>query len=78
VNTDEREKDMEDIYEDEAYDQPEPKKGMSGWLIALIVLVVLIILCCICAFAAVLLLGPAVGTVFSTVIETIEAITPTP
>ena len=69
---------MEDIYEDETYDQPEPKKRMSGWLIALIVLVVLIILCCICVLAAMLLLGPTFGTVFSTVIETVEALTPMP
>ena len=69
---------MEDIYEDETYNQSEPKKGMSGWLIALIVLVVLIILCCICAFAAVLFLGPTFGTVFSTVLETVEAMTPVP
>jgi flagellar basal body-associated protein FliL len=69
---------MEDIYEDETYDQPEPKRGMSGWLIALLVVVVLLILCCICVFAALLLLGPALGTTFSTVIETVEAFTPVP
>ena len=69
---------MEDIYQDETYDQPEPKTGMSGWLIALIVLVVLIILCCICFIAALLLLGPAMGSTFSTILETLEAITPTP
>ncbi|MFN2164709.1 MAG: hypothetical protein ACK2U9_00430, partial [Anaerolineae bacterium] len=56
----------------------EPRKGMSGWLIALIIVLVLIVLCCICAFALVLLSGPAVGNVFSTVIETIEAMTPMP
>ena len=69
---------MEDSYEDETYDQPEPKKGMSGWLIALLVVVALIVLCCICFFAALILLGPTMGTTFSTIIETIEAITPTP
>lgn len=69
---------MEDIYDVETHDQPEPKKGMSGWLIALIVVVVLIILCCICVFAALLLVGPAVGNVFSTVLETVEAMTPVP
>jgi hypothetical protein len=58
--------------------QAEPKRGMSGWLIALIVVLVLIVLCCICAFALVLLMGPAVGNVFSTVIETIEVMTPMP
>ncbi|MFN2292130.1 MAG: hypothetical protein ACK2UC_13140 [Anaerolineae bacterium] len=58
--------------------EAEPRKGMSGWLIALIIVLVLIVLCCICAFALVLLSGPAVGNVFSTVIETIEAMTPMP
>lgn len=56
----------------------EPKKGMSGWLIALIVVVALIVLCCVCAFALLLLMGPAVGDVFSTIIETIEVMTPMP
>ena len=56
----------------------EPKRGMSGWLIALIIVLVLIVLCCICAFALVLLTGPAVGDVFSTIIETIEVMTPMP
>jgi flagellar basal body-associated protein FliL len=69
---------MEELYEDGTYDQPEPKKGMSGWLIALLVVVALIVLCCICFIAALLLLGPTMGTTFSTIIETIEAITPTP
>jgi len=68
-------------FEETPYEQDygaEPKRGMSGWLIALIVVVVLIVLCCICAFALVLLAGPAVGNVFSTVIETIEVMTPMP
>lgn len=69
---------MEENYPDEAYYQPEPKRGVSGWLIALLVVVVLLILCCICFFAALLLLGPAVGTTFSTIIETLEATTPMP
>lgn len=69
---------MEDIYPDEAYYEPEPKRGMSGWLIALIIVVVLIIICCLCFFAALLLLGPAVGSTFSTIIETLEAATPLP
>lgn len=69
---------MEDTNPDDAYYEPEPKKGVSGWLIALLVVVVLLIVCCICLFAALLLLGPAVGTTFSTIIETLEAATPMP
>ncbi len=69
---------MEEDYADETYYQPEPKRGLSGWLIALLVVVVLLILCCICVFAALLLLGPAVGTTFSTIIETLEVTTPMP
>ena len=72
---------MDDTYEDYqevGYSEPEPKKGMSGWLIALIVVAALIVICCICIFASLLLLGPAVGDVFSTVIETYEAMTPVP
>ena len=56
----------------------EPKRGMSGWLIALIIVLILIVLCCICALALVLVTGPAVGDVFSTIIETIEVMTPGP
>jgi flagellar basal body-associated protein FliL len=66
---------QKDAYQDEYYDEPEPKKGMSGWLIALIVVLVLVVVCCICACAAFLLAGPAIGNVFSTVIE---AMTPMP
>jgi flagellar basal body-associated protein FliL len=66
-----------DTYSQDLY-QPAPKKGMAGWLIALIVLVVVICLCCICVVAALVLLGPAVGNTFSTIIETIEATTPMP
>jgi hypothetical protein len=63
---------QDDAYQDEYYYEPEPKKGMSGWLIALIVVLVLIVVCCICACLALLLMGPAVGNVFSGVVETLE------
>jgi hypothetical protein len=69
---------MEDSYEEVAYSEPEPKKGMSGWVIALIIIAALIVICCICIFASLLLLGPAVGNVFSTMVETLEAATPMP
>ena len=73
---------MQDPYQDQTYgdeyyyEQEPPKRGMSGWLIALIVVLVLIVVCCICACVAWLLLGPAVGNVFSTIIE--EMVTPMP
>jgi hypothetical protein len=67
-----------DIYQDDRYDAPEPKKGPSGWLIAFIVLLVLIVGCCICLLLAMLLVGPAVGNTFSTIIGTVEATTPMP
>ncbi len=65
--------------EDQPYSyEPEPKKGMSPWLIALIVVAVIICVCCFCAVAGLILLGPEVGNVFSTIIETIETTTPIP
>jgi flagellar basal body-associated protein FliL len=74
---------LQDTYETEPntqdeYYEPEPKKGMSGWLIVLIVLLVLIVACCLCAFLGLLLVGPAVGNTFSTIIQTIEVATPIP
>lgn len=73
---------MEDPYPEVAYSEPEPKKGMSGWVIALIVIAALIVLCCLCLLAVFLLapvlLGPSFGNVFSTIIETVEATTPMP
>jgi hypothetical protein len=74
---------MQDTHEPEPYKpddvyQPAPKKRMSGWLIALIVIAVLLVLCCLCVFISLLLLGPAVGNTFSTIIQTIEVATPVP
>jgi len=46
---------------------------MSGWLIALIVLIVLCVLACCCVFVVLSLLGPAVGNVFSGIIEQLPA-----
>lgn len=73
----------EDIaYEDEYYQPPEPKKGMSGWMIALIIIAALIVICCICLLVALFLvpavLGPSIGNVFSTVIEEMLTATPMP
>ena len=73
---------MEDSYEEVAYSEPEPKKGMSGWVIALIIIAALIVICCVCLLIVMLLapalLGPTFGNVFSTIVETVEATTPMP
>jgi len=42
---------------------------MSGWLIVLIILIVLCLLVCCCVIGVWTLMGPAVGNVFSTIIE---------
>lgn len=76
-----------DIYQDDIYQEPyqdeypptpEPKKGMSTWLIALIVLLALLVLCCICLCAATALLYPTIETLGITVMETVQAVTPMP
>ncbi len=70
---------MSNSYQDQGYQpqqyayEPEPKKRMSGWLIALIVILVLIVVCCICACLAMVLAGPSVGNVFSDIVLTMEA-----
>ena len=75
---------MEDAYQEVGYSEPEPepKKKMSGWLIALIVIAALVVICCLCLLIVLVvapaLLGPEMGNVFSTVIETMEAMTPAP
>lgn len=63
----------EDTYQDDYYYEPEPRRGMSPWLIVLIVILVIILVCCVCACLAMLLAGPAVGNVFSGIVETMEA-----
>lgn len=69
---------MEEAYQEGSYSEPEPKKGIGGWLIALIVVAALVVICCLCLCLSLLLGGPAIGNVFSTVIETMEAATPMP
>jgi len=63
---------------DQEYYPPAPRKGLSGWLIALIVIAAIVVLCCLCACVAWVLLTPAVGNVFSSIIETVEVVTPVP
>lgn len=67
---------MEDAYQ--KVPNSEPKKGMSGWLIALIIIAALFVICFICLCLSFLLLGPAVGNVFSTIVATVEVATPMP
>ena len=55
----------------------EEKKSNTTLIIIVVVVVVLIVLCCCCVLGTVLLAGPAVGNVFSNVIEGIE-MTPMP
>jgi hypothetical protein len=69
---------VEDTYQDQYYHEAEPKRGTSGWLIAVIVILVLICICCVLIAGVLILAGPAVGNVFSNMIETIEAATPVP
>jgi hypothetical protein len=65
----------DELYEDECDYEPEPRRGMSGWLIVLIVALVIVMVCCVCACLIVLLSGPAIGNTFSTIIE---SLTPVP
>jgi hypothetical protein len=72
---------QQDAYLDQYYAEPEPMRGRNGWLIALIVILALIIMCCVCCFivvAAMSLLGPTMEGTFSTIIETMEAVTAVP
>jgi hypothetical protein len=68
----------QESYQEDYYSEPEPKRGMSGWLIALIVLLVLLVLCCICLCVATFLLLPTIETMGTTIMETIEAAPPIP
>jgi hypothetical protein len=63
---------------EEGHEPGVPRRHVSGWLIALIVLLALSFACCLCLFLAGWLLGPAVGDVFTAILETAEAATPYP
>jgi len=73
---------MEESYQEVVHSELEPKRGLTGWQIALIITAALIVICCVCFLVSFLLfpvlLGPELGNVFSTIIETMEAMTPTP
>ena len=53
------------------------KKSNTTLIIIIVVVVVLIVLCCCCVLGTMLLGGPAIGNVFSNVIEGLE-MTPGP
>lgn len=60
------------------YAEPmEEKKSNTTLIIIIVAVVVLIVLCCCCVLGTMLLAGPAVGNVFSNVIEGLE-MTPMP
>ena len=69
---------MEDVQQEVTGFETEPKKKLSGWVIALIIVAALVVICCVCAILSDLLLGPVTGEVFSTILETVEAMTPVP
>ncbi len=51
-----------------------PRKGMSIWLILLIIVLLCVVVCC-CLFIALTMFGPAIGNVFSNILEELP---PTP
>ena len=60
------------------YAEPmEEKKSNTTLIIIIVVVVVLIVMCCCCVLGTMLLGGPAIGNVFSNVIEELE-MTPVP
>jgi flagellar basal body-associated protein FliL len=74
---------VQDPYDNQPYQNappyaPEPRRRMSGWLIVLIIVLVLVVALCLCVCVALLLAGPSVGNVFSTIVGTVEAMTPVP
>jgi hypothetical protein len=73
---------MEEPYDvdsvDQGYYAPAPRRGISGWLIALIVVGVLVVVCCLCACVVVLLITPAMSENLPAILETLEIVTPGP
>jgi flagellar basal body-associated protein FliL len=65
------------VTEDYYAEPMEEKKSNTTLIIIIVVVVVLIVLCCCCVLGTMLLGGPAIGNVFSNVIEELE-MTPVP
>jgi hypothetical protein len=57
--------------------QPQEKKSNRTLIIILVVVAVLILCCCLAIFVGPLIFGPAVGNVFSNIVEGLE-VTPGP
>lgn len=57
---------------------PAARSGLPVWAIVLIVVVALLCLIPICIIVILTLLGPAIGTVFSNIIENLPTLTPSP
>jgi flagellar basal body-associated protein FliL len=65
------------VTEDYYAEPTEEKKSNTTLIIIIIAVVVLIVLCCCCVLGLLTLAGPAVGNVFSNIIEELE-MTPMP
>jgi flagellar basal body-associated protein FliL len=65
------------VTEDYYAEPVEEKKRNTTLIIIIVVVVVLIVLCCCCVLGLITLGGPAVGNVFSNVIEGLD-LTPMP
>jgi flagellar basal body-associated protein FliL len=65
------------VTEDYYAEPMEEKKSNTTLIIIVVVVVVLIVLCCCCVLGTMLLGGPAIGNVFSNVIEELK-MTPVP
>jgi flagellar basal body-associated protein FliL len=65
------------VTEDYYAEPMEEKKSNTTLIIIIVVVVVLIVLCCCCVLGTVAISGPAIGNVFSNIIEELE-MTPMP
>jgi flagellar basal body-associated protein FliL len=65
------------VTEDYYAEPMEEKKSNTTLIIIIVVVVVLIVLCCCCVFGTLVFGGPAIGNVFSNIIEELE-MTPMP
>ncbi len=63
--------------EDYYVEPTEEKKSNITLIVIIVVVVVLIVLCCCCVLGVLLFSGPAVGNVFSNIIEELQ-MTPAP
>jgi hypothetical protein len=64
-------------YDYEDYEQPARNNTTRNIIIAVVVIIVLCCCCLIAVFGSLTLMGPAVGNVFSNIVEGLE-VTPVP